>query len=80
MEHHRREYRHKSFKIIRKSCRYTDVDYINGDKAATATFTFDEPIYVIPVFLPPGKHSFLFSLKDNLNITNTLQSVIIDSR
>ena len=31
MAHHRREYRHKAFKILKKTARYTNVDYINGE-------------------------------------------------
>jgi hypothetical protein len=53
---------------------------VNGVLAAQAIQNLDEPVYVVPAFLRPGKHCFLFSLKDEVSTKTTLQSTITDIR
>jgi hypothetical protein len=75
--------RHTALSILHRATRYSatqSLQYINGELAAHAIHNLDEPVYVIPAFLRPGKHCFLFSLTDEVSTETTLQSTITDIR
>ena len=78
-------YRSRWMTTIEKSLRYRQPHLVNADLALKVIENTDskEPVYVLPVFLKPGKHSFLVSSGDGSgsgDSDHTLQTMIVDAR
>lgn len=78
------KYRQRWVKIIQEDSKYRETLYINGDIAAPTILNSNETLYVAPVFLKPGKHTFFFALRDldsiDQDITHTLMTDHVEIR